>query len=130
MRSQQPDGGASEGSLHPLLNNDAELYPDALRALHDEAEAIGEPAILSLPQYDFVTGELIDRGCLLDPFFNPVPNLDPGRRDVAMVIGACLWIPGPLEGIGWLSGVVRFDRGRHVLVLSGAARGQSGSCVL
>ena len=83
----------AEGTYILLLNNDAELYPDALRVLHDDAEAIGEPVILSLPQYDFVTGELIDRGCFLDPFFNPVPNLDPGRRDVAMVIGACLWIP-------------------------------------
>ncbi len=83
----------AEGTYILLLNNDAELYPDALRVLHDDAESIGEPAILSLPQYDFVTGELIDRGCLLDPFFNPVPNLDSGRSDVAMVIGACLWIP-------------------------------------
>jgi GT2 family glycosyltransferase len=79
-----------------LLNNDAELYPDALRVLHDEAKVRGKPAILSLPQYDKTTCELIDRGCLLDPFFNPVPNLDPTRRDVAMVIGACLWIPKAL----------------------------------
>ena len=81
----------AQGTYVLLLNNDAELYPDALRILHEQAEKIGGPAILSLPQYDFVTGELIDRGCLLDPFFNPVPNLDPDRSDVAMVIGACLW---------------------------------------
>ena len=119
----------AEGTYVLLLNNDAELYPDALRVLHDEAEKIGEPAILSLPQYDFVTGELIDRGCLLDPFFNPVPNLDPGRRDVAMVIGACLWIPRQLmEGTGWISGVVRVDRGRHVFVLCRPAGGISGRC--
>lgn len=86
----------AKGSYVLLLNNDAELQPDALRALLDEADAVGKPAILSLPQYDYSTGELIDRGCLLDPFFNPVPNLDPQRRDVAMVIGACLWIPKPL----------------------------------
>lgn len=83
----------AKGSYVLLLNNDAELQPDALRALLDEVDAVGKPAILSLPQYDYSTGELIDRGCLLDPFFNPVPNLDPGRREVAMVIGACLWIP-------------------------------------
>jgi hypothetical protein len=51
------------------------------------ADALGKPAILSLPQYDFETGKLVDRGCLLDPFFNPVPNLDPAREDVAMAIG-------------------------------------------
>jgi GT2 family glycosyltransferase len=86
----------AEGAYVLLLNNDAELYPDALRVLYDQAEKIGGPAILSLPQYDFVSGELIDRGCLLDPFFNPVPNLDSDRGVVAMVIGACLWIPRPL----------------------------------
>ena len=81
----------AEGAYILLLNNDAELHLDALRVLHDQAERLGGQAILSLPQYDFLTGELIDRGCLLDPFFNPVPNLDPSRSDVAMVIGACLW---------------------------------------
>jgi len=86
----------AKGAYILLLNNDAELYLDALRVLHDQAKKIDGPAILSLPQYDFVTGELIDRGCLLDPFFNPVPNVAPGRSDVAMVIGACLWIPGEL----------------------------------
>ena len=83
----------AKGDYVLLLNNDAELQPDALRALLDEANAVGKPAILSVPQYDYSTGKLIDRGCLLDPFFNPVPNLDWQRRDVAMVIGACLWIP-------------------------------------
>jgi GT2 family glycosyltransferase len=83
----------AKGSYVLLLNNDAELRLDALRALLDEANVVGKPAILSLPQYDYSTGELIDRGCLLDLFFNPVPNLDTQRREVAMVIGACLWIP-------------------------------------
>ena len=82
----------AKGAYILLLNNDAELQRDALRALFDEAKAVGKPAILSLPQYDYSTGHLIDRGCLLDPFFNPVPNLDPQRREVAMVIGACLWM--------------------------------------
>ena len=83
----------AKGAYILLLNNDAELQQDALRTLFDEAKAVGNPAILSLPQFDYSTGELIDRGCLLDPFFNPVPNLDPQRREVAMVIGACLWMP-------------------------------------
>jgi GT2 family glycosyltransferase len=76
-----------------LLNNDAELFPDALQTLLKEARQLNKPAILTLPQYAATSGMLVDRGCLLDPFFNPVPNLDPKRRDVAMVIGACLWIP-------------------------------------
>lgn len=79
-----------------LLNNDAELFPDALQELVKAARKIGQPAILSPPQYDYSSGQLIDRGCLLDPFFNPVPNLDPRRQDVAMVIGACLWLPKEL----------------------------------
>jgi len=76
-----------------LLNNDAVLHRDAVRALHDHAEQNPGPAILGLPQYDMQTCELIDRGSLFDPFLNPVPNLDPGRTDVGMVMGACLWIP-------------------------------------
>lgn len=83
--------GAATGDYVLLLNNDAELLPDALR--HLLAAAAAGPALLSLPQYDYDSGALIDRGCLLDPFYNPVPNLDPERREVAMVIGACLWLP-------------------------------------
>jgi GT2 family glycosyltransferase len=49
-----------------------------------------------LPQYDWATGLLVDRGLLLDPFYNPVPNLDASRADVAMVIGACLFMPRSL----------------------------------
>jgi GT2 family glycosyltransferase len=76
-----------------LLNNDAVLHRDAVRTLYDHAEQHSRPAILGLPQFDMQTGELIDRGSLFDPFLNPVPNLDPGRTDVGMVMGACLWIP-------------------------------------
>lgn len=87
---------AARGDYVLLLNNDAELLPDALACLLDEAQAQAGPALLSLPQYDYASGALIDRGCLLDPFYNPVPNLDPGRREVAMAIGACLWLPRSL----------------------------------
>ena len=87
---------ASTGAYLLLLNNDAALFPDALQTLLAEAQRLAKPAVLSLPQFDATSGELIDRGCLLDPFFNPVPNLDPKRSDVAMVIGACLWIPKDL----------------------------------
>jgi GT2 family glycosyltransferase len=87
---------AAKGKYLLLLNNDAALLPDALQALLAEAQRLAKPAILSLPQFDATSGQLVDRGCLLDPFFNPVPNLDPKRSDVAMVIGACLWIPKSL----------------------------------
>jgi GT2 family glycosyltransferase len=76
-----------------LLNNDAALLPDALAQLRLRTSVDDRERILTLPQMDWLTGELVDRGCLLDPFYNPVPNLDPERTDVAMVIGACLWLP-------------------------------------
>lgn len=75
-----------------LLNNDATLLPDALETLLREADRLGRPAILGLPQYDADSGALLDIGSLLDPFYNPVPNRDPARNEVAMVMGACLWI--------------------------------------
>jgi GT2 family glycosyltransferase len=83
---------AAAGDYVLLLNNDAALFPDALSKLLEQAEA-GPGNILTLPQYDWVTHRLVDRGCLLDYFYNPIPNLDADRTDVAMVIGACLWIP-------------------------------------
>lgn len=86
----------AQGEFLLLLNNDATLMKDGLQSLHNEAVGLAQPAILTLPQFDHVTGALIDRGCLLDPFFNPVPNLDAERRDVAMVMGACLWVPRQL----------------------------------
>jgi len=86
----------AKGRYLLLLNNDAALYPDALQTLLFEGSRIGRPAILSLPQYDFDSGELLDIGSLLDPFLNPVPNHDPSRSEVGMVMGACLWIPSAL----------------------------------
>lgn len=86
----------ARGGYVLLLNNDAVLFKDALASLYSEAKKLQQQAILSLPQYAYEGGELIDNGCLLDPFFNPVPNLDLRRRDVAMVIGACLWLPKKL----------------------------------
>ncbi len=86
----------ARGKFILLLNNDAALFADALQTLLTEAVRLAQPAILTLPQFDATTGVLVDRGCLLDPFYNPVPNLNPNRADVAMVIGACLWIPKTL----------------------------------
>ena len=83
----------ASGQYVLLLNNDATLLPNALSTLHRRALQEEKPAILGLPQYDAATGDLIDYGALLDPFLNPIPNKDRGRNTVAMVIGACLWIP-------------------------------------
>lgn len=83
----------ARGEFVLLLNNDAALCPDAIATLLGEIRNQTVPGILSLPQYDWQTGALVDRGCLLDPFYNPVPNLDEDRREVAYVIGACLFLP-------------------------------------
>ncbi len=83
----------ASGDFVLLLNNDAVLYSDALATLYKGMHDIGHPSILSLPQYDASSGELIDIGCLLDPFLNPVPSRNRDRKEVGMVIGACLWIP-------------------------------------
>ncbi|MBW2602428.1 MAG: glycosyltransferase [Deltaproteobacteria bacterium] len=89
---------ASRANGHYLLflNNDACLFPGALQILHDYAESLETPAILGLPQYDMETGDLIDIGSVFDPFLNPIPNKKSRRKDVGMVIGACLWIPKSL----------------------------------
>lgn len=81
----------ARGKYILLLNNDAAIFEDALKCLSDAAESL-KSAILTLPQYDWKSGELIDRGCTLDLFYDPTPNVDPEREEVAMVIGACLWI--------------------------------------
>jgi GT2 family glycosyltransferase len=82
----------ARGDYVLLLNNDAALFPDALSTLINDARAQTKPGILTLPQYDWITGLLVDRGCQLDPFYNPIPNLDATRRNVATVIGACLFL--------------------------------------
>jgi GT2 family glycosyltransferase len=87
---------AAQGDYILLLNNDAALFHDALRTLHETALRLKEAAILGLPQYDAGTEKLIDRGSRFDLFLNPVPNRDPARQDVGMVIGACLWLPRTL----------------------------------
>ena len=84
---------SARGRYLLLLNNDAALAEDAIQTLLRAARDIDGPAILTLPQMDWATGTQVDRGCLLDPFLNPVPNADPDRSDVAYVIGACLWCP-------------------------------------
>jgi GT2 family glycosyltransferase len=85
--------GYARGRYLLLLNNDAELFPNALSLLHRAAGREKTPIILGLPQYNALTGELIDRGSLLDPFLNSVPNLAASQEEVALAMGACLWIP-------------------------------------
>lgn len=82
----------ARGKFVLLLNNDAALLPDALLTLLAAAQEQNPTGILTLPQYDWEDNNLVDLGCRLDPFYNPVPNLDPSRTEVAMVIGACLWV--------------------------------------
>jgi len=124
---------AASGDYVLLLNNDAALAPGALSVLLAGQHRIGGPCILSLPQYDWESDTLVDRGCLLDPFYNPVPNLDSAREEVAYVIGACLWVerrlwqelggfPGWMESIGkdlYLCGLARL-RGVPVRCLDGS----------
>ncbi len=81
----------ASGEFVLLLNNDAALFPDAIATLLAHARGQQPEGILTLPQYDWETGALVDRGCLLDPFYTPVPNTDPRRCNVAYVIGACLF---------------------------------------
>jgi len=88
----------AKGKFVLLLNNDAALQAGALVALVEASAAATQPRILTLPQYDWSTGVLVDRGCMLDLFYNPVPNLNPARHQVAITIGACLFLPRNLWG--------------------------------
>jgi GT2 family glycosyltransferase len=84
----------AKGEYILLLNNDAKLFPNALSALYDHAiKKEAAAGILGLPQYDAITGNLIDFGNRLDPFLNTIPNLNSKRSEVGMIIGACLWVP-------------------------------------
>jgi GT2 family glycosyltransferase len=86
----------AKGKFILLLNNDAALYEDALSTLYNFAVGENGYGILGLPQYDMQTGKLIDIGSLFDPFLNPIPNKNNSRRNVGMVIGACMWLPKKL----------------------------------
>jgi GT2 family glycosyltransferase len=82
----------ARGEFVLLLNNDAALFDDALETLLQHARAQAKPAILSLPQYDWETGRLVDRGCQLDLTYFPVPITHRPNAEAAYVIGACMWL--------------------------------------
>jgi GT2 family glycosyltransferase len=87
---------AAKGRFVLLLNNDAALYKDALSTLYNCAIGENIYGIIGLPQHDMQTGELLDIGSLFDPFLNPIPNKNKARRNVGMVMGACMWLPKKL----------------------------------
>lgn len=82
----------ARGEFILLLNNDAVLMPGAIAALLEAARMGGVKDLLTLAQYDWQTGTLVDRGCRLDLFYNPVPQSEGSDGEIAMTIGACLWI--------------------------------------
>ena len=92
---------AARGDYLLLLNNDTRLHPGALEALLGYQQDTPDAGILTLPQYNMATGELLDRGMFMDLFANPIPNTQAGTREVATVMGSCLWIQRELwEEIG------------------------------
>ncbi|HPF73403.1 MAG TPA: glycosyltransferase family 2 protein [Xanthomonadaceae bacterium] len=100
----------AKGEFILLLNNDAALFSDAISSLVEFATKEDGKGILTLPQYDWESEELVDRGSVLDPFLNAVPNRSRDYHSVAYVIGACLWTPKSLwEQIGgfppWLESI-------------------------
>ncbi len=83
---------AAQGEYVLILNNDLELHKNAIKTLYNFSRENDKTGILTLPQYNAGTGDLIDIGELLDPFMNAVPNKSYERNNVAMVIGACMWM--------------------------------------
>lgn len=82
----------SRGKYVLLLNNDAELFPDALETLFRNAESMVGSPILGLPQFNAVTKELIDVGSWYDYGLNAIPITDIKTQKVGLIIGACLWL--------------------------------------
>lgn len=80
----------ARGDYVLLLNNDAALLRDAIATMLGVIQAEAGRAIVSMPQYDWQTGRLVDRGCRLDPTYFPVPIRARGDATVGYVIGACM----------------------------------------
>jgi GT2 family glycosyltransferase len=86
----------ARGEYILLLNNDAQLLEDSLATLFEESSKHAHKAVLGLPQFSFETRELVDYGLKLDVFGSSVPIRRPTEKDIAMVIGACIWAPTSL----------------------------------
>lgn len=82
----------AKGKYLLLLNNDATLLPDALQTLLCGAKKYGN-SILTLPQYNASTGQLVDCGQYTDLFGNAILLQEIREQPVATVMGACLWTP-------------------------------------
>lgn len=82
----------ASGEYVLLLNNDAALRVDALRALMLAAGERDVPFVLTLPQYDQRTGALVDLGVRLDLLHTPVANRNVDCDRLAYVQGACLFM--------------------------------------
>lgn len=83
---------AADGKYILLLNNDTTLREGALQLMLDAAQS-GFDGILSVPQYQAGTGQLLDRGCRMDWMLMPIPIATSDAHCPATVMGACLWIP-------------------------------------
>lgn len=81
----------ASGDFILLLNNDAWLEADALGTLHAASSRWPDP-VLTLPQRDAVDGQLLDCGMGMDVLTTPIPLYEIAEREVATVMGACLWI--------------------------------------
>jgi GT2 family glycosyltransferase len=83
---------AAQGEYVLLLNNDAALFPDAIESFYNAVQDGGEHDLLTLPQYEMDSGQLLDRGMMLDLFMNPIPVTETRNGAVAMAMGSCLWL--------------------------------------
>lgn len=83
---------AARGDYILLLNNDAILHDNALQTFITHALNDKNIGVLTLPQYCATTHSLLDKGMFIDVFANPIANTQSGTREVATVMGSCLWI--------------------------------------
>lgn len=83
----------ARGEYVLLLNNDAELFRDAVQTMVGQLRAVGGCGLASLPQFDWLTGKLVDRGCRLDFSYAPAPIRARGQGPAAYAIAACLMVP-------------------------------------